>query len=214
MTPMGTFDNRGRVFRILATAALTLVAATAVTGAEAQAPTRPASGPTTSTDPVVPVDYVIGPDDALSIAFWGEPDMSAEVVVRPDGRISLPLLGDIVAADLTPEELRAEVVKAAEPLMDSPRVTVQVREINSRKVYITGMVAQPNFYPLTGPTRVIQLIATAGGLLEYAKTKDIRVVRTDGDAQVSFRFNYNDFREGKNLEQNILLQPGDTVIVP
>ena len=215
MRPMEMYVNRGFRARLLATLILSLVAALVVTAVEArQAPPPPAQAATGPGGQPLPADYVIGPDDVLSVSYWRNEDMSAEVVVRPDGRISLPLLNEIVAAGLTPEELRLAIVEAASPLIDSPNVTVQVRELNSRKVYITGMVAQPNAYPLTGPTRVIQLISMAGGVLEYAKTKDIRVFRTEGDRQVSYRFNYNDFRSGKNLEQNILLRPGDTVVVP
>lgn len=215
MRPMHMNAKRGFRARLLAAAALTVVAALVVTAVEArQAPSTPPQPATGPGGQPLPADYVIGPDDVLSISFWRNEDMSAEVVVRPDGRITLPLLNDIVAAGMTPEQLRLAVVEAAGSLIDSPSVTVQVKELNSRKVYITGMVAQPNAYPLTGPTRVIQLISMAGGVLEYAKTKDIRVFRTEGDRQVSYRFNYNDFREGKNLEQNILLRPGDTVVVP
>jgi polysaccharide export outer membrane protein len=165
-------------------------------------------------DPEVPSDYVIGPEDVLSIVFWRDQDMTADVVVRPDGKITLPLINDIQAAGLKPEELRVRVTEAASKLVESPNVMVRVREIKSRKVFITGMVNSPAFYPLVGPTTVLQLIATAGGLLEYAKTKDIRIVRTENGRQVAHRFNYNDVRQGKNLNQNIELKPGDTVIVP
>lgn len=181
--------------------------------AQVVAQTVPATGQM-SEDPVLPADYVIGPEDVLSIVFWRDEDMTADVVVRPDGKITLPLINDIQAAGLKPEELRSRVTEAASKLVESPTVMVRVREIRSRKVFITGMVANPNNYPLTAPTTVLQLIATAGGLLEYAKSKDIRVVRSDNGRQVAFRFNYNDVRQGKNLQQNIELKPGDTVIVP
>jgi polysaccharide export outer membrane protein len=181
------------------------------------APAQALSGPPavqTADDPVLPTGYVIGPDDVLSVVFWRDQDMTADVVVRPDGKITLPLINDIQAAGLTPEELRLRVAEAASALIESPTVMVRVREIKSRRVFITGMVANPNFYPLTAPTTVLQLIATAGGLLEYAKAKDIRVVRTENGRQVAYRFNYNDVRQGKALQQNIELKPGDTVIVP
>jgi polysaccharide export outer membrane protein len=214
MKPMEKHARYGFHTRLLATMAMSLLAVAVVTAVEARQAPPPVQTATGPGGQPLPADYVIGPDDVLAISYWRNEDMSAEVVVRPDGRISLPLLNDIVAAGLTPEQLRLAIVEAASPIIESPAVTVQVRELKSRKVYITGMVAQPNAYPLTGPTRVIQLISMAGGLLEYAKTKDIRVVRTEGDRQVSFRFNYNDFRQGRNLEQNILLRPGDTVVVP
>lgn len=165
-------------------------------------------------DVEVPEDYVIGPEDVLSIVFWRDEDMTADVVVRPDGKITLPLINDIHAAGLKPEELRVRIAESASTLIESPNVMVRVREIKSRKVFITGMVANPAYYPLVGPVTVLQLIATAGGLLEYAKVKDIRIVRTENGRQVAYRFNYADVRQGRNLAQNIVLKPGDTVIVP
>jgi len=179
----------------------------------AQAPVAPPPGQTAE-DPQLPSDYVIGPEDVLAIVFWRDADMTADVVVRPDGRITLPLINDLQAAGLKPEELRLRITEAASKLLESPNVSVRVRDIKSRKVYITGMVANPANYPLLGPTSVMQLIATAGGVLEYAKSKDIRVLRTENGRQVAHRFNYNDVRQGKNLQQNIELKPGDVVIVP
>ena len=180
----------------------------------AQVPAAASARPVAVEDPDVPADYVIGPEDVLSIVFWRDADMTADVVVRPDGKITLPLINDIHAAGLTPEELTARVTAAASKILTAPTVMVRVREIKSRKVYITGMVADPAFYPLVGPTTVLQLIATAGGLLEYAKNKDIRIVRSENGRQVAFRFNYNQVRQGQNLAQNIELKPGDTVVVP
>ena len=161
-----------------------------------------------------PPDYVIGPDDVLTIVFWREKDMTADVAVRPDGKISLPLLNDVEANGLTPEQLRAKLTEAAAKFFEDPTVTVVVKAINSRKVFLTGNVKNPGAYPLSAPTTVLQLIATAGGLLEYAKAKDIRVMRTENGKPVSLKFNYKDVAQGKNLQQNVLLKPGDTVIVP
>ncbi len=163
---------------------------------------------------VVPGDYVIGPDDVLTIVFWREKDLSGDVAVRPDGKISLPLLNDIEAAGLTPEELRLRVTAAAEKLMEEPTVTVVVKQINSRKVFITGQVAKPGPYPLNGPTTVVQLLAIAGGVLEYADDKNIAIMRTENGRPVSLRFNYDQVKKRRNLEQNIQLKPGDTIIVP
>jgi polysaccharide export outer membrane protein len=194
---------------------LALGAAAQSTQAQAPAP-APASGAAAQDprDPEIPADYVIGPEDVLSIVFWRDQDMTADVVVRPDGKITLPLINDIHAAGLKPEELRARVTEAASKLIESPNVMVRVREIKSRKVFITGMVGNSGAYPLVGPTFAAQLIATAGGLLEYAKDKEIRIVRNENGRQVAYRFNYNDFKRGRNLQQNIELKPGDTVIVP
>jgi len=163
---------------------------------------------------VLPSDYRIGPEDVLGVVFWREPDLSAEVVVRPDGRISLPLLQDVQAAGLTPEQLAAQLTEQAGKYLEAPSATVTVKQINSRKVYITGQVQKPGPYPLMAPTTVLQLIAMAGGLNEYAEDKNISIVRVENGRPRSYRFNYRDVSKRKNLAQNILLQPGDTVIVP
>jgi polysaccharide export outer membrane protein len=181
------------------------------------APSAPAATPA---DPVIPAgvkapsDYVIGADDQLSIIFWREKEMSAEVSVRPDGKISLPLLNDIQAAGLTPEQLRLSLNEAAAKFIEEPTVTVVVRAINSRRVFVTGQVGKPGPYPLTAPTTVLQLLALAGGVAEYAKSEDIQVMRTENGKTTNYRFNYKDVTKGKQLTQNILLKPGDTVIVP
>jgi polysaccharide biosynthesis/export protein len=161
-----------------------------------------------------PPGYVIGADDVLSIVFWREKDMSAEVVVRPDGLISLPLLNDIRADGLTPEQLRATLNEAARKLVEDPNVTVVVRAINSRKVFVTGNVVRPGAYPLTATMDVLQVIALAGGVTEFADSKKINVVRRESGKSLSFKFNYKDVSQGKNLQQNISLKPGDTVVVP
>lgn len=158
--------------------------------------------------------YVIGPDDVLAILFWRDKDTSAEVVVRPDGKITLPLINDVQAAGLTPDQLRARVQEAAQQYFEDPNVSVVVRQVNSRKVFITGTVAKPGTYPLTSKTTVLQLIAMAGGLADFAKKDRIMVMRTENGETRSYRFNYKDVSEGKKLEQNIALRPGDTVIVP
>jgi polysaccharide biosynthesis/export protein len=161
-----------------------------------------------------PAGYVIGPDDVLQVLYWREKDVSAEVVVRPDGMISLPLLNDVKAAGLTPEQLRDSVNEAARKFFEDPNVTINIKAINSRKVFITGSVAKPGPYPLSAPTTVLQLISMAGGLTEFAKQKDISVMRTEGGKQLRFPFNYKEVAKGRDLKQNIELKPGDTVIVP
>jgi polysaccharide export outer membrane protein len=161
-----------------------------------------------------PAGYVIGPEDQLNIVYWREKDMSADVVVRPDGMISLPLLNDINASGLTPEQLRLAITQGAAKFVEEPTVSVVVKAINSRKVYITGQVGKPGPYPLGGPTTVLQLVATAGGVAEYADKSKLMVIRTENGKQVTFRFNYEDVMKGKNLSQNIELKPGDTVVVP
>ena len=162
-----------------------------------------------------PANYVIGPDDVLSVVFWRDKDMTVDVVVRPDGKISLPLINDIQAGGLTPSELREVVSTLARKYVEDPSVTVVVKQINSRKLFITGQVEKPGPYPMGGPTTVVQLIAMAGGLKEFTDGKRILIMRTDkAGKQASFLFNYREVTAGKRLEQNIELHPGDTVVVP
>ena len=161
-----------------------------------------------------PPGFVIGPDDVLTIVYWREKDLSAEVVVRPDGMISLPLLNDVRAEGLTPEQLRVALTTAASKFVEEPTVTVVVKSINSRKVFVTGQVGKPGPYPLGGPTTVVQILSTAGGLAEYAKKSKIMVLRTEGGKSVALPFNYEEVMQGKRLQQNIELKPGDTVVVP
>ena len=196
--------------------------ATAKPQQAAPAPSQPAktqpapatSAPAVAAGTQVPADYVIGPEDVLTIVFWREKELSSDVLVRPDGRISLPVLQDVHAAGLTPEQLRESLTKTAERYVEDPNVTVVVKEIKSRRVFITGMVAKPGPYDLISPMNVVQLIALAGGLLEYADAKNIVIMRTENGNPVSYRFNYKDLTERRNLKQNVQLRPGDTVIVP
>lgn len=162
----------------------------------------------------LPPGYVIGTDDVLSIVYWKDKDMSADAAVRPDGKISLPLINDVVAAGLTPDQLREKITEESRKFMEDASITVVVRQINSRKVYITGEVNKPGTYPLTGSTSVLQLIAMAGGLREYANGKKIVIMRTERGRPISLPFNYQHVSEGKSLNQNIELKPGDTVVVP
>jgi polysaccharide export outer membrane protein len=166
------------------------------------------------TDPVVPPGYVIGTDDVLAIVYWKDKEMTSEAQVRPDGRIALPLINEVVAAGLTPEQLREKLTEESKKYMEDANITVVVRQINSRKAFITGEVNKPGTYPLTSPMTVMQLIAMAGGLREYADAKRIVIMRTENGKPTSLRFNYKDVIDGKNLEQNIQLKPGDTVVVP
>jgi polysaccharide biosynthesis/export protein len=207
--------------RIAAFASLVWLVCTGAPAA-AQEPSRtPAPAPATQGAPspaanpvTVPADYVVGPEDVLGIVFWRERDMSADVVVRPDGRISLPLLNDVDVDGLTPDQVRERVTELAKKFIEDPNVTVVVKQINSRKVYITGNVERPGTFPLLRSTSVLQLIALAGGLKEFANANEIVLVRTEGDKQESFTFNYDQLKNRKNLSQNIQLKPGDTIIVP
>lgn len=187
-------------------------------------PSRPSAPPAATTAATVPAapkgvdvpeDYVMGPDDVLAVLFWREKDMSVDqVVVRPDGMVTLPLLNDVKASGLTPDQFRETVMKEATQYIEDPNVTVVVKQINSRKVYVTGQVLKAGSFPLTSPTTVMQALAMAGGPSEYAKLNDIVVMRTVAGKTQTQKFNYKDVIKGKKLEQNILLKPGDTVVVP
>ena len=159
-------------------------------------------------------DYVIGAEDVIGVQFWREPEMSGDVIVRPDGMITLPLLGEIKAEGLKPQVLRDQVKAAAGRFLTEANVTVVVRQVNSRKVYVTGQVAHPGSYSLASPRTVLQAIAMAGGLTEYAESDNISIARTEQGRTRVFKFNYKNVSKGKTLEQNIQLQPGDTVMVP
>lgn len=195
----------------------------AVTGAAlllALAVPLAAQGPSPSSKDVpsddatdVPAGYVIGAEDVLTVVFWREKELSAEVVVRPDGKISLPLLNDVQALGYTPEQLAEVVEKAAAKYVEDPDATVIVKEIRSRKVYMLGEVARPGTVTLTTNMTVLQLLASAGGLLEHADRKNIVIVRREKGQEKRHRFNYNDVLNGKSPEQNIMLAPGDMVIV-
>lgn len=183
-------------------------------GQTASPPTASATVPMPVVGLTPPLDYTIGPEDVLGIVFWRDQDMSGDVTVRPDGMITLPLFGDLRAVGLKPEALRDEIQKASNKYLEDANVTVVVRQINSRKVFITGQVATPGAYPLIGSRTVIQLIALAGGLTEYADRESITVMREEQGRTRTFTFNYKDVAKGKKLEQNISLKPGDTVVVP
>jgi polysaccharide export outer membrane protein len=179
-----------------------------------QAPAQPSTAKSTDGGVPLPPGYVIGTEDTLSINFWREKEMSADVVVRPDGKISLPLLNDIQAAGLTPDQLREQLVKAATKFVADANATVVVKEIRSRNVFITGQVTKGGTFALTGEMTILQLIALAGGLLEYADSKNIVLTRNENGAPKYYKFNYKDVMKGKNVQQNLVLKPGDTVIVP
>ena len=162
----------------------------------------------------LPAGYVVGPEDVLTIVVWRAKDLSNDVTVRPDGRITLPLINDVVAQGLTPDQLRDQLKAQFDKYVEDSSVSVVVKQINSRKVFITGMVGKPGAYPLTSTMTVLQLISMAGGLNEFARAKEIVVMRTENGAPKAIKFNYEDVRKGRKLQQNIELRPADTVLVP
>ena len=194
-------------------AALALLALTLLPAAAgAQQAANPVAAETVGIMPSE--DYVIGPEDVLVVTFWREEQMSGEVLVRPDGHISLPLLNDVRVVGLTPDELRQKLVDAAKVYVAEPNATVTVKAINSRKVFITGQVAKPGAYPIGAPISVMQLISISGGFNEFAKTNDVVVIRRDAGRESVHKFKYDDVLKGKNIAQNLTLKPGDTVVVP
>jgi polysaccharide export outer membrane protein len=204
-------------FAVIAAAAVTLTAQAGPPKTTPQAPAATASPSSAAPKPAQDAGaFAIGPDDVLSVVFWREKDVSGDVTVRPDGKITLPLIGDIQAAGLTPEALVESVTTAAKKFFDDPSVSIVVKTINSRKVFINGAVGKTGAYVLGEHMTVVQLIAIAGGLQEFADKKHILIVhvdrRPDGTLW-SNTFNYEDFENRKNLSANIELKPGDTVIV-
>lgn len=177
-----------------------------------EAPKAPPNGTSTDTTgaPVDPKSYMIGPEDVLYVSVWREPDFTRPVAVRPDGKITMPLIGDLQAAGLTPERLGDQLKQALSEQIIKPEVTVSVTQVNSKKYYITGEVNHPGMFPLVVPTRVFDALSGAGGFRDFANLKRIVVVR--GNTRI--KFNYKEVLSGKKLDQNIFLETGDTIIVP
>jgi len=160
-------------------------------------------------------EFVIGTGDVLAINVWKEQEVSRVVPVRSDGRISLPLVGEIQAGGRTPKQLELEISAKLKDYVSEPEVTVIVQEIRSQKFNVLGMITRPGSYPLTKPMTVLDAIALAGGFRDFAKQKDIYVLRQSGNGkQARLPFNYKDVIKGRNSGQNVALESGDTVVVP
>ena len=206
------------MFTLFASGLAAAQAAPAATQRPQQPPpaTRPAAGAPQAIGPAVPVEpgFTIGPEDVLGVLVWKDQEVSSDVTVRPDGMITLPLVRDIRAAGLTPTELADRIQAAVREFITDASVTVVVRQMNSRKVFITGEVAKPGSYPLTSSMTVMQLIAVAGGLTEFAEAKSISVMRVEAGQTKTFPFDYKTVANGRKPGQNIALKPGDTVVVP
>jgi polysaccharide export outer membrane protein len=159
--------------------------------------------------------FVIGSNDMLAISVWKQPDLSRSVPVRSDGRISLPLIGEVQAAGRTPMKLEKDIATKLEPFLTEPEVTVIVEQINSDKFNILGRVSKPGTYSMTDSTTVLDAIALAGGFRDFAKQKSVYVLRQNPDGtQTKLPFNYREVIQGKNTDQNIKLQRHDTIVVP
>jgi polysaccharide biosynthesis/export protein len=170
---------------------------------------KPASTPATN-DPA----YVIGPEDVLDISVWKEPDVSRVVPVRPDGRISLPLIDDVQAAGLSPQQLAKSVAEKLKKFLNEPQVTVIVTAMNSQRVFVVGEVLRAGAFPMLPGMTVLQALSSAGGFTTFADVKKIHVMRLRDGKQIEIPFNYREVLKGDNSGQNIKLEPGDTIVVP
>jgi polysaccharide export outer membrane protein len=159
-------------------------------------------------------DYVIGPADELRIDVWKNPDLGATVPVRPDGKISLPLLDDVQAAGLTPLELKEVLTQALREFVENPDITVIVSDVASPTVFVLGGVARQGSIPLTHNLRVLDAISVAGGFTQFADRGDVRVLRRTSNGLVEYRFDYDAYLDGETPSSNFLLQRGDTIVVP
>jgi polysaccharide export outer membrane protein len=170
---------------------------------------KAASTPATN-DPA----YVIGPEDVLDISVWKEPDVSRVVPVRPDGRISLPLIDDVQAAGLSPQQLAKSVAEKLKKFLNEPQVTVIVTAMNSQRVFVVGEVLRAGAFPMLPGMTVLQALSSAGGFTTFADVKKIHVMRLRDGKQIEIPFNYREVLKGDNSGQNIKLEPGDTIVVP
>lgn len=190
---------------VLICCALALVAPLAVSAA-----TAVAASESSAADP----GYLLGPEDVLLISVWKDDHLTREVVVRPDGMISFPLVGDLAAEGKTVDELRSDLVRRLVKYIPTVNVTVAVTKVLSYKIYVVGRVTKPGEYLVGHYTDVLQALSLAGGLTPFAAENDIKVIRRVMGQQQVFAFRYGDVRKGRDLEQNILLQRGDVVMVP
>ena len=159
-------------------------------------------------------EYKIGAQDVLRIDVWKEDQLTRTVPVRPDGKITLPLLNDVQAVGLTSMQLATVISDGLKKYITNPQVTVTIVEINSRRIYVTGEVTRPGAFPLLANMTVLQALSGTGGFTQFARSKKIYVLRTEDGKQTKIPFNYNEVVGGKKAEQNIVLQPGDVIVVP
>jgi polysaccharide export outer membrane protein len=194
----------------LATLLLCAVSAAGNQAGTPGAPNAATAPPAATNDP----SYVIGAQDVLDISVWKEAELTRLVPVRPDGKISLPLLNDVQAAGLTPSQLASAITTGLKRFVSDPQVTIIVSQINSQRIYILGETTRPGAFPLLPGMTVLQALSSAGGFTQFANTKKIYVLRGSGEKQQKFPFNYKEVVKGKNSEQNIVLMAGDQIVVP
>ena len=159
-------------------------------------------------------DYVIGADDVLDVSVWKEQDLTRTLQVRPDGKISMPLLGDVQAAGLTPSQLAQTVSERLKRYLTAPQVTIILTQINSQRVYVTGEVTRPGAYPLLPGMTILQAITSAGGLTQFANAKKIFLMRDENHIQTKYPFSYKEVLDGRKAEENLPVKAGDTIVVP
>ena len=198
---------------LLAFAAAGAWAQDAATDDSSAKPDKPAAAPEVRPAAGVPSDYVIGADDTLRITVWKEPDMNVTLPVRPDGKISMPLLDDVQAAGMTPMQLGDSIKEKLKKYISDPRVTVVVTAMNSQRIYVLGEVLHTGAMPLLPHMTMLQALSSAG-FTQFANLKAIYLLRTVDGQQAKIRFNYKDALKGRDSQQNIVLKPGDTIVVP
>lgn len=194
--------------------ALFTVAGFAVAGEATTGAAVAASAATTGEGQVSGPGYLLQPGDILQVAVWKEIDLTSEVLIRPDGGISFPLAGDMQAAGRTVAELTITLEKRVRKFEPDAVITVMIKAAAGNRVYVIGKVTRPGDFPLNRPTDVMQALSLAGGATPFADTDGIRILRRNGDGQTAISFHYGDVARGRRLDQNILLQSGDTVVVP
>jgi polysaccharide export outer membrane protein len=224
MNPNSTMRRLAMPFLVALLSGVLSAQSTMSANPPAQAPAAPASpstaAPAAAADPNAVQghdnSFVIGNDDVLAINVWKEPDVSRPAIpVRSDGKISLPLVGEVQAAGLTPLKLEQAIAAKLQNFISQPEVTVIVQQINSQKYNVLGQVNHPGTFVITNSLTVLDAIAISGGFRDFAKQKAIYVLRQNADGtQARLPFNYKEVVKGKNAEQNVKIQPKDTIVVP
>ena len=203
--------------KLLILSLLISICLTLAVHAQSQTSQPPANADALHGTPAGPINdgsYIIGPEDLITIYVWKEPELTQTLAVRPDGKITLPLLNDLNASGSTTLELKEKISNGLKQYISEPNVTVIVQSARSQKASIMGEVARPGTYFINGPTNILQLISLAGGFRDFAATDKISVIRQENGKTVKLKFNYRDFVKGKNLDQNTQIKPGDIVVVP
>ncbi len=197
--------------------ALCVIVLSALVGAAqngGSSPTAATNASATAEIPGVTADYQLGAGDVLSINVWKEPELSRVLPIRPDGKISLPLVGDVVASDKTAEQLQVAIANALRTYLQHPEVTVMVQDARSRRFNVVGQVQKPGSFVLAQPTSVLDALAVAGGFRDFAKKSKVYVLRVSNGSTERLAFNYDKVIKGESSAQNVLLRNNDTVVVP